>query len=236
MDWHKGTLIGFDVETTGLDLSKDEIISSGIVVVSGGDKEVTHSVIKPSIPVPDQAINLHKLSRDTIEKGKDPKTGIEEMLTKLAFEMNRGGTLVVFNAPFDLTILDRQAIELGLNRLQDRVEAMTVIDPLVIDRAANPTRLGRRNLQTLCRHYRVKFETAHHADGDAISAARLAWKMADTHKVLREASPDHIHWQQAIWAASQASQLALKIKKPVDSDWPIRKSVIENARLKEPVG
>jgi DNA polymerase-3 subunit epsilon len=240
MSWHNKRLIGFDIETTGLDIASDQIISAAVVLV--GDSKLQENydfLIKPTIEVPDEAIDLHGISRDEIDHGEDPVKGIEKINNILAREMNLGATLVIFNSIFDLTILLRQSKELGLAPLTELVskENFIVVDPLVIDRAANKNRPGRRNLQTLCRHYRVKFDfdNAHTADVDAIAAARLAWKMASVHQELQIARPD-LFKQQIGSALKQAKDLREHFASQgrdvfVSLDWPYQKDVVKNASL-----
>lgn len=236
MSWHKKTLIGFDTETTGLDLNRDEIISAGIVAV-GEERDTIRKnwLIKPSIPVPDEAVKLHGIPREDIEKGMPHTQGIEEIISYLADHMNQGGTLVVFNAPFDMTILRRQAIENEIEPLEDRVgsDNYIIVDPLVLDRAANPDRMGRRNLQTLCRHYSVpfNFKDAHSAEADAIAASRLAWKMADVYSVLDGIDRVELFERQKIWSERQGKEIAEKIGKPVESGWPVREKQEEALSL-----
>lgn len=238
MSWHEKRLIGFDIETTGLDISRDQIISAAIVLV--GDNKLQENydfLIKPTIEVPAEAIKLHGISQADIDRGSDPAEAIKEMNTILAREMNLGGTLVIFNSVFDLTILLRQSKELGLPLLTELVDKdqFKIVDPLVIDRAANKNRPGRRNLQTLCRHYRVKFDfnNAHTADVDAIAAARLAWKMASLHKEL-QIEPVDLFNKQAGSALNQAKELRNHFESQgrdvfVSLDWPYQKDVVKNA-------
>jgi DNA polymerase-3 subunit epsilon len=240
MSWHEKRLIGFDIETTGLDMDKDQIISAAIVLV--GDNKLQENydfLIKPTIEVPDEAIKLHGISREEISTGKEPAEGIKEINQILAQEMNSGATLVIFNSNFDLTILLRQSKELGLAPLTELVskENFIIVDPLVIDRASNSKRPGRRNLQTLCRHYHAKFDfnNAHTADADAIAAARLAWRMADIYPEL-QIDREVLFNKQAGSALKQAKELRQHFESQgrktfVSLDWPYRKDVVEKASL-----
>lgn len=240
MSWHNKRLIGFDVETTGLDMDKDQIISAAIVLV-GDDKlqENYDFLIKPTIEVPDEAIKLHGISRKEIASGQDPVSGIEEINQVLAQEMNLGGTLIIFNSVFDLTILLRQSKELGLTPLTKLVDQdkFRIVDPLVIDRAANKNRPGRRNLQTLCRHYgaRFDFDNAHTADADAIAAARLAWKMAEIYPEI-QIDRETLFNKQVGSALKQGEDLKKHFESQgrdvfVSLEWPYRKDVVEKASL-----
>ena len=56
-----------------------------------------------------------------------------------------------------------------------------VYDPLVIDRAKDRYRKGKRNLTAMCDHYGVRIDNAHEATADATAAARVAWMQVRKH-------------------------------------------------------
>jgi DNA polymerase-3 subunit epsilon len=58
--WHKASMIGFDLETTGVNVEQDRIITACLALIRPGhDTEVRSTVINPGIPVPDEAANVH---------------------------------------------------------------------------------------------------------------------------------------------------------------------------------
>ena len=74
-----------------------------------------------------------------------------------------------------------------------------VFDPLVIDRAKDRYRKGKRNLGALCELYGVKLDNAHDATADATAAARLAWKQVrSTYPELAQMSTDELMEFQAV--------------------------------------
>ena len=102
-----------------------------------------------------------------------------------------GLTLIVFNAPYDLSVL-RQLTG-------DFTVTGPVFDPLVIDRAKDRYRKGKRNLGALCELYGVKLDNAHDATADATAAARLAWKQVrSTYPELAQMNTDDLMEFQAV--------------------------------------
>ena len=77
---------------------------------------------------------------------------------------------MAYNAAYDLTVLRTQDPSFTIDGL--------VFDPLVVDRAKDQYRKGKRTLGDVCAHYRVRLDNAHEATADALAAARLAWMMS----------------------------------------------------------
>jgi DNA polymerase III epsilon subunit-like protein len=104
-----------------------------------------------------------------------------------------------------------------------------VVDPLVIDRALDRYRKGKRTLTETSKHYRVPIseQDAHGATADALCAARVAWKLAG-------AFPDELadlealQDKQARWHANWVDHFAdyqRSLGRPaldLSRDWPIR--------------
>ena len=63
-----------------------------------------------------------------------------------------GIPVVVYNAPYDLSLLDRECRRNGLEPID---APGPVIDPLVIDKAVDSYRKGKRTLEVAAAHYRV---------------------------------------------------------------------------------
>ncbi|MCA1008965.1 3'-5' exonuclease, partial [Rhodococcus hoagii] len=115
----------------------------------------------------------------------------------------------------------REGVRLGYPPL----EVGLVIDPFVIDRAMDPYRKGKRTLEATCNAYGVRLDDAHSASGDALAAARLAWKLA--RKFTRLSGLD-IMAEQAKWHADRQADFAAYLRREgkdasdVNGDWPMR--------------
>ncbi|WP_319644204.1 exonuclease domain-containing protein [Streptomyces scabiei] len=161
------------------------------------------------------------------KEGQDAAEGIAQIVAALAQVVLAGTPLVVMNAPFDLTLLDREARRYGVQPLTDIVgNDLRVLDPRVLDKRVDPYRRGKRTLTDLCTHYQVKLDGAHAADADAIAACRVTWRIATSYGEIGNAFVDELHDQQEGWAAAQAAsfQEYLRKKDPdavIDGSWPL---------------
>jgi DNA polymerase III subunit epsilon len=179
--WHKASMIGFDLETSGVNLETDRIVTACVALIRPDvDVEVRATVVNPGIAVPDEAAKIHGYTTERVQaEGKDPATEIDWVTADLASAIKAGIPIVGMNCVFDLTILDREARRLGLPTLEDRIggPVTPVVDVYTIDRALDRYRRGSRKLTNLCEHYGVRLDGAHDATFDALAAARVAWRI-----------------------------------------------------------
>jgi len=211
----------FDVETTGTDVETDRIVSAffGIVSADGTLQEAQHWLLWPGIPIPPEATAVHGLTDEYVrDHGEhDTARGISSIADHLAARADL--PLVIMNAPFDLTILDREIRRHEVGNVGDIGgpgglwwEPRPVIDPMVLDKAVDEYRKGRRTLTALAEHYRIPLLDAHTAEADAIAAGSVARAvLAD---VLAKAGDDagtvtldDVHRWQIKWKAKQQSSL-----------------------------
>lgn len=185
MSWWNLRMASFDVETTSADPETARIVSAAVVLCSGGQETVCRDwLIAPEEEIPQEAIDVHGITNERARaEGMPPAAALAEMLYMIA-ERAQAGPLVVFNAPFDLTIADREARRYGLKPIQDRGQLL-VVDPFVIDKQLHRYRKGSRKLDAMCEWYRVELESAHEAYSDALATARLAFRMCAQGRIIR---------------------------------------------------
>lgn len=229
MSWHLGRLAGFDLETTGVDVENDRIVTACVAEVGGETPPLAANwLINPGIDIPEQAAAVHGITTDKAKTdGQDAAEGVAEIVAGLTQVVLAGTPLVIMNAPYDLTLLDREARRYGLETLSDKVgNDLRVIDPRVLDKRVDPYRRGKRTLTDLCAHYGVKLDGAHSANADAVAACRVAWRIAQQFGEIGNAFLDELHDQQEDWAAAQAAsfQEYLRKKDPaavINGAWPL---------------
>jgi DNA polymerase III subunit epsilon len=231
MDWHRGRLAAFDLETTGPNPEHDRIVTAAVSLVGGGLPPEHHAwLVDPGIEIPAAAIAVHGITNEQVRAaGRDPAEAVEEIVELLTAQVGVGVPIVAFNARFDLTILDRDARREGVVPLLDRVggvEQMLAIDPYVLDKQFDRYRRGRRTLVAVCEHYCIPFEEAHVANADALAAARVAFRIASRIAELRALDLATLQREQVSWAATQAALLQEYFQgqgrpERVEGAWPL---------------
>ncbi|MHC0428663.1 exonuclease domain-containing protein [Streptomyces sp. O3] len=231
--WYEGPLTAFDTETTGVDVENDRIVSAAVVVQdrAGARPRVTRWLVTPGVPVPPAATAIHGLTEDHLRRnGRWPAPVMEEIARKIAEETTAGRPLVVMNAPFDLTLLDR---ELRRHRAASlghylATHPLCVLDPRVLDKHLDRYRKGRRTLADLCEQYGAELSGAHDAAADAQASLDVVRALGRRFAArLDQLTPAELHARQAVWHAAQARGLETWFARSgapeaVDPAWPLR--------------
>ncbi|WP_127358006.1 exonuclease domain-containing protein [Actinacidiphila soli] len=243
--WYDGPLAAFDTETTGVDVEADRIVSAALVLQGspGSQFHARNWLVNPGIPVLDGARAVHGLTDDHLRRfGSRPGPVVEELARALARQSAAGVPLVVMNAPFDLTLLDR---ELRRHRGTELARYMAhtplcVLDPRVLDKYLDRYRKGRRTLTDLCAHYGVPLTDAHDAAADAAASLHLVREVGRRFEArIGDMAPGELHARQAVWHAGQARGLQAWFSRNgtgerVDPAWPLRPEPLPRAVPAEP--
>lgn len=233
--WAMRPMLAFDTETTGVDVESDRIVTAAVVSVNDGPRSEREWLINPGVDIPETASKIHGITTERAQRdGADPIESIDAIVKALADAARQGTPIIAMNAPFDLSILDREARRYNVPTLstwldEDGVD-LYVIDPYVLDKYVDKYRRGSRTLTALAEHYEVPLldKHAHTAAGDCLAAARVAWKIAKDYpgKVGQLPLPVLMTVQVAAHAEQTASLEAYKRGKGEDvsipRDWPIR--------------
>jgi DNA polymerase-3 subunit epsilon len=231
--WYEGPLASFDTETTGVDVERDRIVTAALVVQrsAGAAHQRREWLIDPGVPIPCAATAVHGITEEAARaRGRAPAAVLEEIAVALTALPSSGTPLVVMNAPFDLTLLDRELRRhLGAPLASYGTGApLLVLDPRVLDKHLDRYRKGRRTLTDLCAHYGVALEGAHDAAADALAAMEVVRALGRRFSSrLERLSPAELHTLQATWHAAQARGLQAWFarngtEEPVDTAWPLR--------------
>ncbi|MFI1355679.1 3'-5' exonuclease [Streptomyces sp. NPDC020898] len=231
--WYEGPLAAFDTETTGVDVETDRIVSASVVVQDGPGTRprISRWLVNPGVPVPASATAVHGLTDDHLQRnGRWPSPVVEEIARALAEQASAGRPLVIMNAPFDLTMLDRELRRHRASSLDRWFEStpLLVLDPRVLDKHLDRYRKGRRTLTDLCAHYGVTLDGAHDAAADALASLEVVRAVGRRFTArLERLSPAELHTLQAVWHAAQARGLQAWFAKSgseeaVDPAWPLR--------------
>lgn len=207
--WHRRPLVGFDLETTSLDPETARIVT-GCVVRWGGGRPNTPWTWLSDVggeEIPAEATAVHGYTTAAAHgAGRPAAVVVSEIVTALENAVVAGLPLVAMCAPYDLTVVDREARRHGVRPLVDRVDPL-VLDPRVLDRHVDARCPGRQTLADLCRHYVVHLAAAHSCEADAVAACRVVWKIANRHRWLGRVPLPELHARQVRWSAEQADDL-----------------------------
>lgn len=224
-----GRLAVFDLETTGVDVDTARIVSACIAVL-GDDGTIVERwdwLADPGIEIPDGAAAVHGINTERARAlGRPAPDVVAEIAQSLRVLFGLGIPLVVYNAPYDLTLLDR---ECRRHQLTPLVTMSPVIDPLVMDKAVDRFRKGKRTLEVTAELYGVTLDGAHDAGADAIAAGRVAQALVNRYPDEFDVPLAQLHDRQQTWYAEQAASFADYIRRVkgddgyvADTAWPIR--------------
>ncbi|MEY9963864.1 DNA polymerase-3 subunit epsilon [Streptacidiphilus sp. MAP12-16] len=238
--WYEGPLASFDTETTGVDVERDRIVTAALVVqqARGGPVRRQDWAADPGLPIPAGATAVHGLTDAWArEHGRPARVVVEEIARALADSARAGLPLVIMNAPYDLTLLDRELRRHRGSSLGQYLASapLLVVDPRVLDKHLDRYRKGRRTLTDLCEYYGVELGAAHDAAADATAALDLVRAIGSRFEErLGALSPAELHLRQAVWYAAQARGLQQWFSRSgspelVDTSWPLRRQIEQAA-------
>ena len=177
-------LMAMDVETTGLDPAKDEIISIGIVPMSWDRIRASmsrHWIIKPQAPLGDESITLHGITHSRVEHAPCLLDVLEPFLQAIA-----GHVLVVHCRTIERTFINnalnrliRESLEMPMidtMELEARVHRQPVADPRPWwQRLFKPRPYQQVSIRLADsrNRYGLPFYKPHHAVTDALATAEL---------------------------------------------------------------
>lgn len=199
--WIQRPLLGFDTETTGVDVTGDRIVTAALVLrTPGAGTEVRTWLMDPGVEIPEEAAAIHGISTEHARAhGVAPLEALEEIAAALAEQLAEGVPVVAYNAAFDLSLLDAELQRNGLKTLPQRLgrPVEPVVDPLVIDRWLDRYRPGKRRLGDLSQWYGVTSDgDLHTAEVDVLATLDVLEALARRFPQLEQMSLADLHQQQ----------------------------------------
>ncbi|WP_438353069.1 exonuclease domain-containing protein [Microbacterium sp. CJ88] len=220
----------FDLETTGVDVAHDRIVTAHVGLLDGDGAVIRASdwFADPGIEIPEGAAAIHGITTERARAEGRPATEVvAEVTAALRALLDAGIPVVAYNAPYDFSLLKHEAIRHGIDPI---VSPSPVIDPLVVDKTYDRWRKGKRTLSAVAAHYAVRLDDAHDASADAVAAGRVAQALAERFAPWLPPTADELHTRQISWARAQAASLTeyfigigrLDPDERLDGSWPIR--------------
>lgn len=157
-----------DLETSGLNMRRDQVLSIGAVVIENGGIDLSRQF---ECTLQREG---HRASASTLIHGIAPSeiaNGVEPAEALLSFmEFVGDSPLLAFHAEFDQRMLAR-ALKQSLGyRLRHAFFDVAEIAPLVCPQA----KLNHAGLDDWTQHFGLQVQQRHHASADALATAELA--------------------------------------------------------------
>ena len=218
----------FDLETTGVDVTTDRIVTAHVGVLDRHGREIAARdwLADPGVPIPAGASAVHGVTTEHAQAhGRPAREVVTEVSGALRMLFAQGMPIVAYNASYDFSLLAHECARHGVPVLTD---PQPVIDPLVIDKTYDRYRPGKRTLSVVAEHYAVALDAAHEASADAVAAGRVALALARSFAL--PASATELHTRQIGWARDQAASLTeyfvrigrFEPDEVLDGSWPLR--------------
>lgn len=226
-NWHDELGV-FDLETTGIDIDSSRIVSAHVGVIDATGHVLSRKdwLVDPGVEIPEQATAVHGISTERVRaEGRNAPEAIGEIVSALRTIFAQGIPIVAYNAPYDFSLLNREALRYEIAPLS---APSPIIDPLVIDKAVDKYRPGKRTLELTAAFYGVSLAEAHDAGADAIAAGRVAQAIARAHPGELSFAAAELHLLQVQWSQEQAEDFQAymrRVKDPAYStsgQWPVR--------------
>ncbi len=156
-----GNVVIYDTETTGLDVTKDQIVQLSAIKINaeGEVLETLDTLVEPTVPIDAEAEKTHGFNAEYIRM----HGGVSAYKALARFiEFTKGCILVGHNNfAYDKPLVERQLLENGLPQL----DIVAEYDTLLLAKQFYP-QLENLKLSTLCQQFSVVNECAHNALGD----------------------------------------------------------------------
>ncbi len=212
----------FDIETTGFNPLKEDLLEIGAVKYQNGViKEEFSSLIRPAKAISDEIQKLTGISPEMVADAPLP----EEVLLKFK-EFSAGSVLVAHNARFDVRFITAK-----YQQLFQEKPALVYLDTLGLARSVWPNFKSYR-LNTVAKELGIKLQNHHRATDDAQCAADILWKamekisdrnferLSDLNTLVKESGVEHLQTNHVIILVK--SQIGMKHLYRLVSDSHIR--------------
>ncbi|MFP3518189.1 3'-5' exonuclease [Pseudomonas sp. SIMBA_077] len=157
-----------DLETSGLHLNRDQVLSIGAMVIEDGAIDLSQAfertLLRTDTPL-SPSVLLHGLGPSAIAAGSDPA---DALLDFMAFVGD--SPLLAFHAPFDQHMLTRALKDSLGYRLQHTFIDVATLAPMLCPQAD----LREAGLDNWIKHFNLHVEERHNASADALATAELA--------------------------------------------------------------
>ena len=171
----KNPIVFFDLETTGVDTSRDRIVEiSTVKVFPNGDKEVKTRRLNPEMHIPEEATAVHGITDEDLAN-EPPFRAIAKSLAAYLEGCDFGG----FNSnKFDVPVLMEEFLRAGVNvdfKNRKFIDVQNIFH-----------KMEQRTLEAAYRFYCDKtLENAHSAEADTMATYEVLMAQLDRYPELQ---------------------------------------------------
>ncbi|MBA4360840.1 3'-5' exonuclease [Pseudomonas mandelii] len=186
-----------DLETTGLNLNKDRVLSIGAVVIEDGAIDFSQQ-FERTLQCADMKVGpsvlIHGLGPSAIAAGSDPAQALVEFM-----EFVRDSPVLAFHAPFDQHMLGRSLKEHLGYKLQNTFLDVADIAPLLCPQA----HIRDAGLDDWIDWFKLEVFERHNASADALATAELALILFSRARQQQIHSPLDLQQRVSQWKRRQ---------------------------------
>lgn len=163
-----------DTELTSLDQRTNRLLSVGAIAMQGLRilvGEQYYRVVNPGVPVPKEAVVIHRLRPQDVEQGRQLAESVSDLASFLG-----DAVLVAHCAEIDKRVLRKEFSACGI-KLDNNFVCTSRAQQWIVKRQSYKEDTFRdyenTDLESLARTYKLDFREAHHALDDAFVTAQL---------------------------------------------------------------
>jgi DNA polymerase-3 subunit epsilon len=176
-DYRDTEFLAIDLETTGLDMKRDLILSVGYAILKGKRVELgsaCHRVVRIDRSIPEASAVIHQITDDQSALGLPIEEVLSELLPVLA-----GRVMIAHHASIEEGFLGNACRRLWRVGLPMRVVDTQELARRTFERRQTPFKGSDLRLHALGDRYNLPRYGAHNALMDALAAAELFLAQAD---------------------------------------------------------
>ncbi|TKK36242.1 3'-5' exonuclease [Pseudomonas sp. CFBP13528] len=182
-----------DLETSGLHINRDQVLSIGAVVIEDGAvdfSQMFERTLQRTAGKLSPSVLIHGLGPSAIAAGSDP---VDALLDFMAFVDD--SPLLAFHAPFDQHMLSRALKESLGYRLGHPFLDVADIAPLLCPEA----NIREAGLDEWINHFGLQVGERHHASADALATAELMLILFSRARQQHIDTPHALHARLSQW-------------------------------------
>ena len=219
-DYFDGPLVGFDIESTGVDQFEDRVVTFSMVFSPSAAHfpTILEWNIDPGVEIAEGATAVHGISTAHAQEFfMDASKAMPYIARRMEAIVDHGIPFVIYNAPFDTTMIYQEFERYNVPLRYTREEMFAkVIDPLVIDKACDKWRKGSRKLTDTAKIYGYDLTNAHNSTADVEATLHIARRLKKYFKP--EMTIEHLQEFQKDAKIEQSTSFQKYLRKKLDED------------------